>query len=256
MVDHRNSLPVYLLGSLCLAILMWVTYQKLDRLQEESRILAQKGLATSGYDYISAETRDSRLVVQGFAVDAATAQAACDAAVGAIVGRIGLPGAFASVDCALIRYPAGSIGGVSTTNAKPLDATQANCQSRLDAAGKSGIIQFEKGKSVVSAGQSVLDRVAEAAKSCGDYQIEIGSHTDTGGPANLNQALSETRAAAVRQALIAKGVPANQVTAKGYGESQPLVNDFPDGKGDVPGQPDTPLRQRNRRIEFRIIADN
>jgi outer membrane protein OmpA-like peptidoglycan-associated protein len=49
-------------------------------------------------------------------------------------------------------------------------------------------------------------------------------------------------------------VASEQLTAKGYGESKPLVNDFPNGKGDIPGQPDSPLRAQNRRIEFLINA--
>lgn len=256
MVDERNSIPVYALGGLCLAILMWVTYQKLTLLQEQTRVLAQQSLAKAGFDYLTAETRDSRLIVQGYVVDSQTAQAACKAAVDAVTGRIGIPGAFAKVDCQAIRYPASTAVPAPSVNSatKSVDPAKLSCQNRLDAAGRSGTIQFEKGKSMVAGGQSVIDKVAEAAKACRAYKIEVGSHTDTGGPSALNLALSVARADGVREALIAKGVSADQITAKGYGESQPLVNDFPDGKSDVPGQPDTALRQKNRRIEFRVIS--
>jgi outer membrane protein OmpA-like peptidoglycan-associated protein len=96
--------------------------------------------------------------------------------------------------------------------------------------------------------------VAEVAKHCEKFKIEIGGHTDTGGAASLNQRLSEQRAQTVRQYLVTKGVSAAQLTAKGYGESKPLVNDFPNGNADKIGQPDSPLRAQNRRIEFLITA--
>jgi outer membrane protein OmpA-like peptidoglycan-associated protein len=66
--------------------------------------------------------------------------------------------------------------------------------------------------------------------------------------------LSDMRATAVRTYMINKGVPASQLTAKGYGETKPLVNDFPNGNADVPGQPDSPLRAQNRRTEFTVTA--
>jgi outer membrane protein OmpA-like peptidoglycan-associated protein len=100
----------------------------------------------------------------------------------------------------------------------------------------------------------VLDRVAAVAKECSKFGIEIGGHTDTGGAADLNQRLSDLRANAVRTYMINKGVPASQLTAKGYGETKPLVNDFPGGNADVPGQPDSPLRAQNRRTEFTVTA--
>jgi outer membrane protein OmpA-like peptidoglycan-associated protein len=139
---------------------------------------------------------------------------------------------------------------------KSAQQAEVSCQTRLTEAGKSGTIRFEKGSSPLLGGQEVLDRVAAVAKECSTFKIEIGGHTDTGGAADLNERLSQRRANTVRDFLISKGVPADQVTAKGYGESQPIVNDFPNGKGDVPGQPDSPLREQNRRIEFKVTSSN
>lgn len=53
--------------------------------------------------------------------------------------------------------------------------------------------------------------------------VLVGGHTDTIGSDNFNQKLSQRRAEAVRQYLAAKGVRAEQLEAKGFGESQPLV---------------------------------
>lgn len=73
--------------------------------------------------------------------------------------------------------------------------------------------------------------------------IEIAGHTDSQGNDQVNQALSERRAEAVREYLIANmALPEVQVSAIGYGESQPLAsNETTDG------------RAKNRRIDVRIV---
>lgn len=70
--------------------------------------------------------------------------------------------------------------------------------------------------------------------------VEIGGHTDSDGDAALNQQISQDRADAVLQYLTDQGVPADSLTAVGYGEDQPVApNDTADNKA------------KNRRIEFR-----
>lgn len=269
MLNPKNCWPVFVLGALLLAILTWVGYQRMGVLQEETRSLAQESLDKAGFTFARADTLDERLMISGFSVDEATAKAACSTVVDAVRDRIGLPGVYAKIDCKGINFPGSAVVRsplptepavrVNPTD-KPIDpaARQAevNCQSRLTEAGKSGTLRFEKGNSPLLSGQDVLDRVAAVAKECSNFKIEIGGHTDTGGASDLNQRLSERRANTVRDFLISKGVPAEQVTAKGYGESKPLVNDFPNGNGDIPGQPDSPLREQNRRIEFKITESN
>jgi len=74
-------------------------------------------------------------------------------------------------------------------------------------------------------------------------KIEVSGHTDDVGSDQFNQSLSENRAKAVYQYLIANGVNATRLVYKGYGETQPLVaNDSEEN------------RSRNRRTEFKIIA--
>ena len=269
MLNPRNRWPVFVLGALGLAILIWFHHQRALALQEETRSLAQESLDKAGFPFARAGTLDGRLLISGFLADEATAKAACATVLGSVRDRVGRPGVYAKVDCQGVSYP-GSAEirsplptkpeiSVPTSKKPDLKSTQqaeASCQSRLTEAGKSGAIRFEKGSSPLVGGQEVLDRVAAVAKECSTFKIEIGGHTDTGGAADLNERLSQRRANMVRDFLISKGVPADQVTAKGYGESQPLVNDFPNGKGDIPGQPDSPLREQNRRIEFKVSASN
>jgi outer membrane protein OmpA-like peptidoglycan-associated protein len=53
-------------------------------------------------------------------------------------------------------------------------------------------------------------------------RVEIGGHTDNVGSDKDNQILSENRANEVRKYLISRGIKADRIEAKGYGESQPM----------------------------------
>jgi outer membrane protein OmpA-like peptidoglycan-associated protein len=269
MLNSKNCWPVFVLGALGLAILMWVHHQRMMVLQEDTRSLAQESLDKAGFTFARADTLDGRLLISGFSVDEATAKAACSTVVDGVGDRIGRPGVYAAIDCQGVSYPGSAVVRpqvptkpeitVPASNKKADKSAQqaeVTCQTRLTEAGKSGAIRFEKGSSPLLDGQEVLDRVAAVARECSAFKIEIGGHTDTGGAADFNERLSQSRANTVRDFLVSKGVPADQVTAKGYGESRPLVNDFPNGNGNIPGQPDSPLREQNRRIEFKITASN
>ena len=52
--------------------------------------------------------------------------------------------------------------------------------------------------------------------------VEIGVHSDARGNDDYNRELSQKRADAIRDYLIAKGVDANRLRAKGYGETKPI----------------------------------
>lgn len=74
----------------------------------------------------------------------------------------------------------------------------------------------------------------------GDLEVEVAGHTDSKGAEAYNQRLSEQRAAAVRDYLVANGIDAARLTVKGYGESQPIA-DNANEQG----------RAENRRVEMR-----
>jgi|GEM_PF-2584532 len=72
--------------------------------------------------------------------------------------------------------------------------------------------------------------------------LSVEGHTDDVGDDSSNLSLSEGRAQAVVDYLVAHGVPASRLTAKGFGETAPRVaNDSPSN------------RALNRRVEFRIV---
>jgi OOP family OmpA-OmpF porin len=74
--------------------------------------------------------------------------------------------------------------------------------------------------------------------------IEIGGHTDNTGTPEINLKLSQDRAESVRNYLINKGISANRIIAKGYGDTEPVADNSTDeGKA------------KNRRTEVKIIKE-
>lgn len=92
-----------------------------------------------------------------------------------------------------------------------------------------------------------LDVIASYLKEFPSLEIEIGSHTDIRGSYTYNQSLSNKRAIATRDYLIAKGINSQRITSKGYGENQ-LVNDCTTVKKCAENE-----HQLNRRSEFIVI---
>ena len=106
-------------------------------------------------------------------------------------------------------------------------------------------IYFSSGKANIKPeSYPVLDQAVQMLKQNPRVKIEVQGHTDSVGSAVSNLSLSQARADAVRNYLIANGIDAWRIIAKGYGESMPIAeNTTRDG------------RARNRRIEFLIIGE-
>lgn len=100
-------------------------------------------------------------------------------------------------------------------------------------------IVFSAGSTDLSAEAQVeLDKVVAFLLET-PVDVEVGGHTDADGDEALNQDISQQRAEAVVEYLTGQGVPADSLTAVGYGESQPIApNDTAENKA------------QNRRIEF------
>ncbi|MBP3763813.1 MAG: PD40 domain-containing protein [Bacteroidales bacterium] len=74
------------------------------------------------------------------------------------------------------------------------------------------------------ASKAGLDRLAEALKRHPRLRLEVGGHTDAVGKEEDNMVLSERRAKAVYDYLVERGVAAERLTYKGYGETRPVAD--------------------------------
>jgi len=72
--------------------------------------------------------------------------------------------------------------------------------------------------------------------------IEIAGHTDTKGTEEYNIKLSQSRAEKVKELMVKRGIKSDRILTVGYGESKPIDENVSD-RG----------RQKNRRVEFRIV---
>ena len=87
-------------------------------------------------------------------------------------------------------------------------------------------IAFDPSSAVPADGSAALfDRLAAVAKRFDGLVITVEGHTDSAGDADENLVLSEARADAVSAALIARGVPVEDVLSVGLGESEPVLVD-------------------------------
>lgn len=111
----------------------------------------------------------------------------------------------------------------------------------------SNTIQFSyDGARVLANTFETLQEVVQVLKSNPDVKkVRVAGYASEEGTEQHNQQLSTARARAVRAYLIARGVSARRLTAKGYGESDPVAsNDTEDG------------REQNRRVQFEILEQD
>ena len=86
---------------------------------------------------------------------------------------------------------------------------------------------------------ATLQNVLQLLKADVGLKLEVQGHTDDTGTPDHNAALSDARAASVRQWLVAHGIAAARLASKGYGSTRPVAdNRTPEGKA------------KNRRVEL------
>lgn len=104
---------------------------------------------------------------------------------------------------------------------------------------------FDSGQAVLKpGGEKTLENIAQAVRGQPGQRIVIEGFTDSTGSAEVNRRLSEERARAVKEALVARGVDARDIEARGYGPAYPVASN------------DTPVgRQLNRRVQIVIAAN-
>jgi len=107
-------------------------------------------------------------------------------------------------------------------------------------------INFEYNKSnITQAGAFELDKLVQVMKNNEALVIYVKSHTDNRGSDQYNLDLSDRRAKSTVQYVISKGIAADRITGKGYGESEPKI--------DCKEACTEEEHAQNRRSEFLIV---
>lgn len=105
-------------------------------------------------------------------------------------------------------------------------------------------VNFETNSDVLlPSATDVLDDAAQTLRNNPSIVVEVAGHTDSDGSEAYNQALSERRAIAVRNYFIDAGIAANRLTARGYGESEPVASNATNAG-----------KAQNRRVVLRVLS--
>lgn len=105
-------------------------------------------------------------------------------------------------------------------------------------------VLFDTGRAQLKPGaRRTLDQIAQFLNEHPERRVQVEGFTDSQGADNYNMELSQSRADAVASAIIQRGIDAQRVRARGYGEEFPVASNTNTGS-----------RQLNRRVE--IIVGN
>lgn len=108
------------------------------------------------------------------------------------------------------------------------------------------VVLFDVNKSTFNAAQAgpFLERLAGLLTRKTAKRVSVEGHTDSDGSAALNDALSKARAAAVAEAMAARGVQTSRMVTAGYSFNRPVAsNSTEDGK------------RLNRRVELIVLDE-
>ena len=90
--------------------------------------------------------------------------------------------------------------------------------------------------------QSTLNEVAQTLNQYPSTMIDVLGHTDSVGTDAYNQQLSQQRAQAVANYLVARGVSSARIATRGYGETMPIATNETEAG-----------RAANRRVEIKVV---
>ena len=132
----------------------------------------------------------------------------------------------------------------------------ANCKAQETRYNLASELLFRFGKSdvqdLLSTGEAEIIRLARKIREehATIEAVQVIGHTDPMGSKALNLRLSQQRAETVRNILVAAGLPANRITAKGMGDSQLVVADC--AKKNLKRPELLSCNQPNRRVEVLV----
>lgn len=128
---------------------------------------------------------------------------------------------------------------------EPVFPDETLCETEIAALLAENQILFAQSSAVIDPqSESMISEIALILNRCRHAIFEIGGHTDSSGREEMNQSLSQNRAGAVLDSLLARNMLLGDISVIGYGESQPIAeNETEEG------------RVINRRIAFRLIDE-
>jgi hypothetical protein len=110
-------------------------------------------------------------------------------------------------------------------------------------------IYFDSGSAVLDAEARLeLDRIAALLAENPDLKLHISGHSDALGSAQANVQIATTRARNARNYLISRGVQADRMFLKVFGEAEPAVDNQDFYGNDLPNN-----RRWNRRVVLAIV---
>ena len=122
------------------------------------------------------------------------------------------------------------------------DERATTCESDLAQIMSQSIIRFASTSARIDADSlELIRKLAKSIQTCGSVIVTVEGHTDKTGDPGYNQALSESRANAVREALILAGADTTRLASRGFSFNQPFD----------PGN-NAQAFALNRRIEFKV----
>jgi outer membrane protein OmpA-like peptidoglycan-associated protein len=172
------------------------------------------------------------------------------AVVGGVIGKVAGNTAAGAIIGAAVGGTAGAlIGRHMDKQAEELRRDLGN--AKVERVGEGIKITFDSGilfdvnsSDLRSAAQTDIQRLAQTLKKYEDTNIIIEGHTDNTGSRDLNQRLSESRAASVASYTTAQGVSRSRITTQGWAFDHPVADN-----STAAG------RQANRRVEIAIFAN-
>ena len=176
--------------------------------------------------------------------------AAGGAALGAIAGQV----IGKDTKGTLIGAAVGSLlgmgwGAYRDNQEKELKAKLQGTQAEVKKDGNALVINLPGGvtfasdsANITSSFYSALNGIAQSLNNYPETRIQVNGYTDSTGNDAHNQELSQRRANAVAQYLVAQGVSSSRIVANGFGSSNPIAsNSTQEG------------RLQNRRVEIKIL---
>jgi len=175
---------------------------------------------------------------------------ASGAAMGAIIGEATGNPALGTIIGATVGGATGAIIG-HQMDKQAEEIAESVPDARVERVGEGIVVEFDSNilfgfdsSDLTGASRENLDKLVVVLEKYPDTNIEIQGHTDSTGPEDYNQALSERRARSVAGYLAVQGVMNERLSTVGFGETTPRYdNETEEG------------RAQNRRVDFLITAN-